>query len=1205
MTLVKRLPGVSAWLGLGLLLAFLPHGALGLITGRVQGTVYRADGSVATGTLLLSWPAFTTSADEAVASGHKTVRIGDDGWVAVSLAPNAGASPDGTYYTAVYHLNDGSTSTEYWVVPSSAAVGLASVRATLMPVAKAVQAVTRQYVDNSVVGITTGFLHSSGGAMSGSLLLAGDPAEDSQAATKRYVDQASSAAVSKTGAAMTGPLTSPMINGKAFAVGGTLQQAINAAGTSGSVEIPANYPGTDNFTNPNNIPIKDLRTSTPSATRLATEWGVKCDGVTDDAAAIQAAFTASYPLNGNQAFSIQFPTGTCLTSTIIWKGQSFFGAGVHLTKFKGMPGQDVFRVPDILSNMADYANVHDFDIVVDSTVDASATAAGGNNTFPDRITGTNGGLAAITPAITPGPMMFTDGYIPLNQPSQFTSNQMLFSYIPRERLIGAPITVNGVGPAGAPLVTTITGLLDPNTVSIAGLSIITGVGSLTGTALVPLTPPWYIGNCAMSFPKHDGDFAGNNAINNWTFNNIFIVNNDHWLGHHTCGMFIQTQSYALNFNNVRIRGFYGGYIEALAPINQNWFGPDTNVYNNLNIDGNTIGLVTYGGGHRTWNNLTIYASANPQALGPMMFGGFGSFNNIYHECYSYNTGENSRWTGGPFNIQGGSLNQCNGATINWMADDSKVNAQVSAMVLGGNRNTFTHTGQFFGSGILSDTGADNTVEGGGYSGSPPAYRRSYANVPMEPLNKLTADFLTAGNSSTPFMNGSDLLTRCADWNFATGTFGIQYGTCIADPTGTEITKGFYRSSGTYNVGTGPALNSMNGKPLYVGDRIPQGPGTWVVQARCTGGSCSQRWVLGSACILSFAQGPLWTIQKCTTDYTNVPLGTVLGFGYDNWTGAGTSIDIAYIGFQPANTDTLNTVYNSLKLALPDGQFLTGVNVGTYFTNTVTSTQDYINAVGNFINGVWSVPGIEKVLTGGYIQVDNEIMSYASISGTSSQIAFTGLVRGQLGTVAVTHNAWTGVALLPIGVRVNGTLVQSCWATGCAFVTPTLGTATATSVAITAPTGTAPMSVVSTTPVANLTLASPSQVPNLPATQITGLAAVAMSGSYASLSDKPGVISSEADISFSATPTFPATANLIYMSLTGNVTSSTLAPGANGQSMTFVLCQDATGSHTFVWPANVRGGMTLGATASKCSSQMFTYVNALPSWVAATSGTTGE
>ncbi len=104
----------------------------------------------------------------------------------------------------------------------------------------------------------------------------------------------------------------------------------------------------------------------------------------------------------------------------------------------------------------------------------------------------------------------------------------------------------------------------------------------------------------------------------------------------------------------------------------------------------------------------------------------------------------------------------------------------------------------------------------------------------------------------------------------------------------------------------------------------------------------------------------------------------------------------------------------------------------------------------------------------------------------------------------------------------------------------------------------------------------------------------------------GVIGSESDIAFSATPTFSATVNLNYLALTGNVTSSTLAAGEKtGQSISFVLCQDATGSRTFAWPANVRGGMTIGSTASKCSSQMFVYANVLSKWIAVGAGITNE
>jgi trimeric autotransporter adhesin len=72
----------------------------------VQDTVYRADGSPAEGTLLISWPAFTTSSGQAIAAGTTSVNLGTGGALSVSLAPNANATPSNTLYTVIYQLND-------------------------------------------------------------------------------------------------------------------------------------------------------------------------------------------------------------------------------------------------------------------------------------------------------------------------------------------------------------------------------------------------------------------------------------------------------------------------------------------------------------------------------------------------------------------------------------------------------------------------------------------------------------------------------------------------------------------------------------------------------------------------------------------------------------------------------------------------------------------------------------------------------------------------------------------------------------------------------------------------------------------------------------------------------------------------------------------------------------------------------------------
>src|ERR1019366_7479154 len=172
MKLAKKNPFRSVnWLGLCVIwmsLVWMANGQ-GFSTTTVQGTVYSASGQPEAGTLQLSWPAFTTANNQAVAAGRKVVKIAVDGYISVDLAANMGATPAGLYYTAIYNLSDGTTSTEYWVVPAAAQASLGQVRAQVMPAAQAVQAVSKHYVDQSIQELTQSLLTASGGSLTGPL----------------------------------------------------------------------------------------------------------------------------------------------------------------------------------------------------------------------------------------------------------------------------------------------------------------------------------------------------------------------------------------------------------------------------------------------------------------------------------------------------------------------------------------------------------------------------------------------------------------------------------------------------------------------------------------------------------------------------------------------------------------------------------------------------------------------------------------------------------------------------------------------------------------------------------------------------------------------------------------------------------------------------------------------------------------------------
>jgi hypothetical protein len=149
-----------SWMLIGVLLAAWTASAVAQVTTtQVTDTVYHADGTTAAGTLLISWPAFTTSSGQAVPSGSTSAIIAPGGTLSVALAPNSGANPVGTYYTVTYHLDDGSVSRQYWVVPASAsAVRISAIESTVLPTSVAMQTVSKSYVDTAIVAAFDGHL---------------------------------------------------------------------------------------------------------------------------------------------------------------------------------------------------------------------------------------------------------------------------------------------------------------------------------------------------------------------------------------------------------------------------------------------------------------------------------------------------------------------------------------------------------------------------------------------------------------------------------------------------------------------------------------------------------------------------------------------------------------------------------------------------------------------------------------------------------------------------------------------------------------------------------------------------------------------------------------------------------------------------------------------------------------------------------------
>src|SRR5258708_6989022 len=187
----------------------------------ISGTVYRADGTAASGTVLISWPSFQTAEGDSVAAGNLSVTIAALGVFTAHLVPNVGASPAGTYYVVVLQLDDGTVRTEYWAVPATSPTTIAAVLTT-PGTGLGNLAATQQYVNAAVAtrALDATVVHLAGTeTISGAKQFAVSPALPApaganDAANKSYVDAAvanvgAGSFVSKAGDIMTGPLTLP------------------------------------------------------------------------------------------------------------------------------------------------------------------------------------------------------------------------------------------------------------------------------------------------------------------------------------------------------------------------------------------------------------------------------------------------------------------------------------------------------------------------------------------------------------------------------------------------------------------------------------------------------------------------------------------------------------------------------------------------------------------------------------------------------------------------------------------------------------------------------------------------------------------------------------------------------------------------------------------------------------------------------------
>jgi hypothetical protein len=273
-----------------LLSAFcLPLSVYAQAKTTVSDTLHAPDGALPGGQIVIKSQSTFTAADGTVVfQGAVATATVTNGAFSVALIPNAGSTPSGTSYNAIYKLAGVPYREETWVVPASATpVGLSVVRSTSLSGPSAM-------VSPSQMPALGGDLNSSAGSASASVVglhwgsngytLSGAPS-DGQCLTV-------------SGFTITG---GPCGSGAGTPQGSSGQVQINSAGAFG---------GAADLT---------YDTASGATTLIARDkggqffnvkaFGAKGDGSTDDTAAVNAAFAAAYAAGGGV---IYFPQGKYL-----------------------------------------------------------------------------------------------------------------------------------------------------------------------------------------------------------------------------------------------------------------------------------------------------------------------------------------------------------------------------------------------------------------------------------------------------------------------------------------------------------------------------------------------------------------------------------------------------------------------------------------------------------------------------------------------------------------------------------------------------------------------------------------------------------------------------------------------------------------------------------------------------------------------------
>ncbi len=531
---------------------------------------------------------------------------------------------------------------------------------------------------------------------------------------------------------------------------------------------------------------------------MAQKYGARGDCRTDDTPAFTSAQAAAIARGSNFSWPpvlyLPKPPGGCylLKTQFVWLGVSMEGkapnsmdshghSGVIIQG--GTPGADVFLVPDpttsALSSFRGSWSLRHLTFIVNQGAP--------NVTHPHRWPG----------------RWFDDGAMKAGS-NIFKSTRANIGCGD----IGQPIQVNGAGPSGANLVSTIASVSPCWAASDNSFLIVTLAANASTTVSnahsyisvggLPVTTN--VGGCGIAFDDQDGNPAdwvpgaistsgGYSLMEDVTFRGSSLAKNIN-----TCGLFFQGQAtqYGLTLRDYSFQGLMFGLLAVPSERNSYYASNmgDFDTFSKGHIGGMTFPWITYNGLSNTINQIEFNADN-----GPMMLSLGNQWGDVANSWNVSGVGYNGAASNYGWRING---NNWTFRSVTFAALASQVatldtsntvitngGIQYGTLAVNGTKNDVN--GQYM---AIADGGIGNVYKNtntSAYDGFPSSY--FYSAKPYKGAYRLagrvTPDFIRDGNPATPY-NYDDLFFWPQDFiynSYGAANYSTYFSRDSTSPTG--------------------------------------------------------------------------------------------------------------------------------------------------------------------------------------------------------------------------------------------------------------------------------------------------------------------------------------------------------------------------------------------------------------------------------------